>query len=83
MAPNQDGHHLVPHYSGTGADPLDLIESQGLNFHEGNIVKYVSRWRRKGGSSDLRKAKFYLDRLIEAAVEEEKEKEINSAGEID
>lgn len=83
MAPNPDGYHLVSHYSGTGCDPLDLIESQGLGFHEGNIVKYVSRWRRKGGSSDLRKARVYLDRLIAAAEEIEEEKEINSAGEID
>jgi hypothetical protein len=32
---------------------------------EGNIIKYVSRWRDKGGVQDLRKAQHYLQKLIE------------------
>ena len=30
-----------------------------------NIVKYITRWRDKGGVDDLRKARHYLDKLIE------------------
>jgi hypothetical protein len=33
-------------------------------FHEGNVLKYLARWRRKGGVEDLRKAHEYLRRLI-------------------
>ena len=42
----------------------DYSYSQGLDFFEGNIIKYVTRWRHKNGIEDLYKAKQYLDRLI-------------------
>jgi len=52
------------HYKG-GMEPWDYVAINGLGFFEGNIVKYVSRWRRKGGVPDLEKAKHYLEKLIE------------------
>jgi len=54
-------------YKGDDRDiqPIDLVESQKLSFHEASIVKYVCRHRRKGGREDLEKAMWYLDRLIE------------------
>ena len=42
----------------------DYAYSQGLDFFEGNVIKYVTRWRHKNGIEDLYKAKQYLDRLI-------------------
>jgi hypothetical protein len=54
------------HYKGK-IEPIDLIEAQELGFHEGNVVKYVSRWRRKNGLEDLLKCKWYLERLIKIA----------------
>jgi hypothetical protein len=36
-----------------------------LGFIEGNVVKYVTRWKHKGGLQDLEKAQHYLDFLIE------------------
>jgi hypothetical protein len=39
--------------------------ANNLGYLEGNIVKYVSRWKDKGGVDDLRKARHYLDKLIE------------------
>ena len=36
----------------------------GLGFCEGNIVKYISRWRLKNGRQDLLKARHYIDILI-------------------
>jgi len=51
-------------------EPIDAIEGLGLAYHEGNVVKYVSRWKYKGGILDLRKARWYLDRLIENAENE-------------
>ena len=42
----------------------DYIYSKDMTFFEGNIIKYVSRWRKKNGIEDLKKAKQYLDKLI-------------------
>ena len=44
----------------------DYALSQNLGFFEGNIIKYVSRWRNKGGVQDLHKAMTYLQRLIDS-----------------
>lgn len=57
------------HYTG-GIEPLEYIESWHMDFAEGNIIKYVTRWRRKsagliGQKDDLMKARTYLDRLID------------------
>ena len=35
-----------------------------LGFCEGNVIKYVTRWRDKGGLADLKKAKHMIDLLI-------------------
>jgi hypothetical protein len=53
------------HYRKKAMQPWDFIAANGLGFFEGNIVKYVSRWRDKGGVEDLKKARHYLDKLIE------------------
>lgn len=52
------------HYKGKTVQPIDLIDSMNLGFYEGNIVKYVSRWKEKEGVVDLHKALWYLNRLI-------------------
>lgn len=53
------------HYTGKAIQPWDYIISNELGYLEGNVIKYVSRWREKGGIEDLRKARHYLDKLIE------------------
>lgn len=45
--------------------PWDYVAANNLGYFEGNIVKYVTRWRKKGGIEDLKKARHYLDKLIE------------------
>jgi len=45
--------------------PIDVIEAWGLGYHEGTVLKYLSRWRRKGGLEDLKKSAWFLNRLIE------------------
>lgn len=45
--------------------PIEYILSNGLGYCEANVVKYVSRWRNKGGIQDLKKAIHYLEMLIE------------------
>lgn len=53
------------HYKGKTVQPWDFIAANGLGFFEGNVVKYVTRWKDKGGVQDLHKARHYLDKLIE------------------
>lgn len=45
--------------------PWDYIVANDLGFLEGNIVKYITRYKEKGGVVDLQKAKHYLEKLIE------------------
>ena len=53
------------HYRDMPIQPIDYILANGLPFAEGCVVKYVSRWRKKGGVEDLKKARHFLDLLIE------------------
>ena len=53
------------HYKNKAVQPWDYIVANNLGYLEGNIVKYVSRWKDKGGVDDLRKAQHYLTKLIE------------------
>lgn len=56
-----------PHYTFGKIEVLDAIEDWGLDYHSGNIVKYLTRAGRKTPDrlSDLKKAQFYLNRLVE------------------
>ena len=53
------------HYSDKEIQPWDYIYANNLCYFTGNCVKYVSRWRDKGGINDLKKAIHYLEKLIE------------------
>jgi hypothetical protein len=44
-----------------------------MSFLEGNVIKYVTRYKMKNGLEDLKKAQWYLNRLIEITIREEKE----------
>ena len=58
------------HYNTGKIGVLDFIIDQDFGYLDGQVVKYISRYRWKGAPEiDLRKAKFYLERLI---IEEEK-----------
>ena len=47
--------------------PVDFILANDIPFCEGNVIKYVCRWKLKNGVNDLMKAKHYLQMLIDAA----------------
>jgi hypothetical protein len=53
------------HYEKKAIEPIDYIEANNLDFNEGNIVKYITRWKEKGGLEDLRKCLWYINRLIQ------------------
>jgi hypothetical protein len=57
--------HDVKHYKNLPAEPWDFIYANKLDFFEGNVIKYICRWRHKGGITDLRKAITYIEKLIE------------------
>jgi len=59
------------HYKELGKyQPWEIIEALGLDYWEGNVLKYLLRWRKKAGLADLRKAQHYLEHMI--AMEEAK-----------
>lgn len=57
------------HYNSKAIQPWDYIVSNNLGYLEGNVIKYVSRYKEKNGLQDLEKAKHYLEKLIEVIVE--------------
>lgn len=52
------------HYT-QGIECWDYIVSHSMGYLEGNIIKYVTRYKDKNGAEDLRKAQAYLNKLIE------------------
>lgn len=52
------------HYT-QGIETVDYITAWDMNYIEGNIIKYVTRYKYKGGLEDLKKARWYLNRLID------------------
>ena len=61
------------HYARFKIQPIAFIMANGLGFCVGNVIKYVCRYDAKNGLEDLKKARNYLDKLIEQ--EEAKERE--------
>lgn len=59
------------HYKNMKIQPTEYILANGLGFCEGNIVKYISRWKNKNGIEDLKKVKHYVDILMQHLEEEE------------
>ena len=52
------------HYTQGDMEVITAIEGLGLDYHQGNVLKYIARYRHKNGMEDLLKAKWYIDRLI-------------------
>lgn len=53
------------HYKKGNLQVIDIIELFELNFHLGNVTKYVLRAPNKNGLEDLKKAQWYLNREID------------------
>lgn len=53
------------HYKNMAIQPVEYIHKNSIGYIEGCVIKYVSRWRAKGGIEDLKKARHFLDLLIE------------------
>jgi len=67
---SHDPINFPEHYTQGGVDTFDFIKAKGLTYEEGNVVKYVVRSRHKGKRlEDLKKAKWYLEKAIKEAEE--------------
>lgn len=53
------------HYKDLKIQPVEYIHANDLGFCEGSVVKYITRWRAKNGIEDLKKARHFIDLLIE------------------
>lgn len=58
------------HYKDMPIQPVEYIHANAIGYFEGNVIKYISRWRKKNGIADLEKAKHYIELLIK--LEEQK-----------
>ena len=66
-----------PSHYNQGIEPIDIIESWGLNFSLGNAIKYILRSQYKGNQiEDLEKARWYIDREINRLKDEMVKKNI-------
>jgi hypothetical protein len=66
------------HYQGT-IEAIDAIEAsmplqQQMGYLKGNVMKYIIRWDRKNGLEDLKKAQWYLNRMIDKQEKHENQK---------
>jgi len=52
------------HYKQGSIETIEYILDKNMNYLEGNVVKYISRYKMKNGLEDLHKARWYLERLI-------------------
>jgi hypothetical protein len=54
------------HYKKYKIQPVEFIIKNNIGFCEGNIIKYILRFKEKGGVIDLEKAKHYIELLIDS-----------------
>ena len=53
------------HYKNNVIEPWNFIAANNLGYFEGSAIKYITRWRSKGGIADIQKAIHFLEKLIE------------------
>lgn len=58
------------HYKDCGIQPIEYIHANNLSYFQGNVVKYVTRYKDKAGKADLEKAIHYLELMIELEYSE-------------
>jgi hypothetical protein len=72
-----DAVNHPPHYADKKIEVIDYIRDTlpppgFVDYCIGNVIKYISRWRKKGGVEDLKKAQVYLSWAVESAEKSEK-----------
>ena len=64
---------INPTYYGTGFDVIDFCQKNNLDFMQGNVIKYVTRYKEKNGKEDLLKAMKYIERMLKENYKEEQQ----------
>lgn len=67
------------HYKSMSIQPGKFIRANSLGWYEGNAIKYICRWKQKGGKQDIEKAIHYLELILEE-LENDEETSATSAG---
>ena len=67
------------HYKDMAIQPVEYIVKNGIEYREGNVIKYVSRYKSKNGLQDLKKARHYLDMIIEDLEAEQEQANFEEA----
>ena len=65
-----DIQHGGDHYKDVKFQPWDVVLDWNLGYLDGTALKYISRWKKKNGLEDIKKAIHFLEKLVE--VEENK-----------
>lgn len=60
------------HYKDFVISPIEFIVKNKLSYLQGNVIKYIARYKKKNGLEDLEKAKHYIDLIIEIEYKDEK-----------
>ncbi|NBX51687.1 DUF3310 domain-containing protein [bacterium] len=58
------------HYKNLAIQPVEYIQANGLDYFQGNIVKYITRHKTKNGAEDIKKAIHYCQLILELEYEE-------------
>jgi len=58
------------HYKNLAIQPVEYIQANGLDYFQGNIVKYITRHKAKNGAEDIKKAIHYCQLILELEYEE-------------
>lgn len=61
------------HYKGKPIEHWDFVLMHNIPYLEAQVIKYMMRWRKKNGVEDLRKARHFVDKLIETELEQRTE----------
>ena len=59
------------HYSSLAIQPVDYVMDNNPDYLQGNVIKYITRYKYKNGLEDLRKAKHYINMMMDREKEEE------------
>ena len=63
------------HYKDLPIQPVEFITKNNLTYLQGNVIKYITRYKNKNGLEDLKKAKHYIDLIIEMEYSEKEKKD--------
>lgn len=74
LIPNKEinSDKINPSYYGKQLDVIDFCQKNNLDFMQGNVIKYVTRYKEKNGKEDLFKAMEYIERMIKEINKQDK-----------